>query len=422
MGRTHPGDRGRNHPVGLARRVLWWVWFTIRDFFADNGVNRSAALAYISLFALVPLLATVAVLYKSFFSVHIQEIVETVTSVLPFSSESVAKTLTDFVRRATALGGISLVVFIILVFRLFYIIEETLNEIWGVASRRSATIKIFSFTMILFWGPVIMGVGTSLVLWLRGRPWAPPTAIFLVLERILIPLIAFTMVYWFVPFTSVRWTSALVGGITGTAGLALLRAGFIAYIKHFPNINFIFGSLALALIFLTSIFAFWVLVIIGAEASYVAQNLPALMRKRPTSEGTAKLDPTLASILLVAQCYWRMRRDGQPPSLADLAHDLALPHRTAKALTDRLIETGLLAVTGRERQRLLPVKAAAQLTLAEVDGAVSRPGIAEELPPDLDIDGDAARDLLEEAAANHRSVLEGATIEDLLPEREAAPA
>ncbi len=414
MGRTDPGDRGHNHAVVIAQRLGWWAWFTLRDFFADNGINRSAALAYITLFALVPLLATVAVLYKSFFSVHIQEIVETVTSALPFSSDTVAATLADFVRRATALGGISLVVFIILVFRLFYIIEETLNQIWGVASKRSATTKIFSFTMILFWGPVVMGVGTSLLLWLHGQPWAPSHSVFVLLDRIAIPLTAFTMVYWLAPFTTVRWTSALVGGTTATVGLALLRAGFIAYIKNFPNINLIFGSLALAVIFLTSIFAFWVLVIIGAEASYVAQNLPALMKRPSPDENSQNVDPVFTSVLLAAQCYQRIQRDGQPPSLADLAHDLSLPHRRAKALLDRLVEAGLLAVTGRERQHLIPVKRARDVTLATVADAVSNPKISADVPPHLDIHGEMVRSLLERGARCRRNVLESATIADVL--------
>ncbi|NOZ79607.1 MAG: YihY family inner membrane protein [Acidobacteria bacterium] len=413
MGSTNSGDRGRNHAVGIARRFLWWAWFTIRDFFADNGVNRSAALAYITLFALVPLLATVAVLYKSFFSAHVQEIVEAVTGALPFSSDTVANTLTEFVRRATALGGISLVIFIILVFRLFYIIEETLNQIWGVAAKRSATIKIFSFTMILFWGPVAMGLGTSLLLWLRGQPWAPSTAVFLVLDRVLLPLVGFTMVYWLAPHTSVKVASALAGGVTATAGLVLLRAGFIAYIKRFPNINLIFGSLALALIFLISIFSFWVLVIIGAEASYVAQNLAALMRGQRADHAPFP-DPVLASTLLVAQCYSRIHRDGQPPSLADLAHDLSMPHRAAKELLDRLVEAGLLGVTGRERERFLPVKKAAHLTLDAIAEAVNRAGGSQELPPHLDIPGERVRSILQQATASKRKVLASVTIEDLL--------
>jgi len=405
-------NRRGNLPQEVGRKILWWSWFTCRDFFTDNGVNRSAALAYITLFALVPLLATVAVLYRSFFSIHTQAIVETITGILPFSSETVAATLADFVRRATALGGIASIVFIIVVFRLFFLIEQTINEVWGVAARRSRTVRIFSFTMALFWGPVVMGLGTSLLLWIRRQPWSPSAGLLISLGQIAVPLIGFTMAYWLVLHTSVSISSAVIGGLTATTGLRLLRAGFIAYLKLFPNINLIFGSLALAVIFLTSVFAFWVIVIVGAEASYVAQNLAVLRHGDPYGQGPSP-DPLLTSILLLAQCYRELEARGTPPSISVLAHRAAITHRYAKELLDLLLEAGLIAVTGRERENYLPVAEASKLTLASV--AEGLQASAAPLPATADSElVDRVHRTLREAALRRREVLAEITFQDLL--------
>ena len=62
---------GRHDPaVSNLARLRLGTHLTVRDFVADRGLERSAALAYISLLSLVPLLATVAALYRAFFTFH----------------------------------------------------------------------------------------------------------------------------------------------------------------------------------------------------------------------------------------------------------------------------------------------------------------------------------------------------------------
>ena len=58
--------------------------------------------------------------------------------------------------------------------------------------------------------------------------------------------------------------------------MQLLRLIFVWYLNRFPDINILFGSLTLVVLFLVSLFLFWMLVILGAEASYVTQNFHAL--------------------------------------------------------------------------------------------------------------------------------------------------
>ncbi len=325
MGSSDPGDRGLGHPLRWVRRAGWWAWLTIRCFLRDRGLDRAAALAYVTLLSLVPLLAAVAALYRSFFSEHIERIVEIIAVILPYSTQAVERTLGEFVRRATTLGGVGLLVFVAIAFRLFQLIETTLNEVWGTPSRRPVVVRLFSFTMILFWGPVVMGVGSTVMFWLEHQPWAPSAGLLMTLGRMVIPFVALTMVYWLAPHTGVHLGAAAVGGITATAGLQLLRTGFLAYIRLFPNVNFIFGSLALVVLFLISLFAFWTLVILGAEASYVAQNL-ALLRRTGEEVEAVTPSPLTVALAVLAACH-EFRERGRPASLDDLVHRLGLTHR-----------------------------------------------------------------------------------------------
>ncbi len=371
MGSSDPGDRGLGHPLNGVRRAAWWAWLTVRCFLQDQGLDRAAALAYVTLLSLVPLLAALAALSRSFFSEHTERIVEVITVILPYSTQAVEQTLGEFVRRATTLGGVGLLIFVAIAFRLFQLIETTLNAVWGTPSRRPITIRIFSFTTILFWGPVVMGLGSTFIFWLEHQPWAPSTGLLVTVGRMVISFVALTMVYWLAPHTGVHLGAAAVGGLTATAGLQLIRTGFVAYIRLFPNINFIFGSLALVVLFLISLFAFWVLVILGAEASYVAQNLTALRRAGEEAEAVRPGRLTVGLAVLAA-CY-EFREEGRAPSLDDLVHRLGLTHRPVQAALERLVDASLVAVTGRERDRFLAVHDPQRLSLADAALRLSDP-------------------------------------------------
>jgi len=341
-----------------------WAWLTVRGFFRDRGVDRAAALAYFTLLALVPLLAVIASLSKSFFSSHTEDIVRIFSVILPYSPDVVASTLTGFIQRARTLGGIGFLVFVILGFRLFLLVEEMLNDVWRSPSRRSITMRVFSFTMVLFWGPVVMGLGTTFLFWLESQPWAPDASLVLDLTRLAIPFVGFTMVYLLAPHTPVRVSAALTGGLTATLGLQLLRTGFVAYVRAFPNINLIYGSLALVVLFLISLFAFWVLVMVGAEASYVTQNIGALSRERAQAK-EGEPDNVLTPILLLIGCYHHVRTHGEPPTLHELSNHLGMADRTTGKHLQRLVDAGLIAVTGGEREAYLPIVESGRLTLGE---------------------------------------------------------
>ena len=337
---------------------------TTGAFLTDRGLDRAAALAYISLLSLVPLLATGAALYQAFFSIHADRIIEVISVILPYSTDVVAGTLSDFVNRATALGGVATVVFIAIAYRLFLSVEITFNDIWGVTTHRRPATRMFSFTMLMFWGPVVMGLGSSLLIWIGHRPWAPSQTLLLSTGRLVLPLLGLTMVYWLAPATGVHIGAALAGAALATAGLQLLRAVFAAYIDVFPDVNIIYGSLTLAILFLVSLFAFWALVILGAEASYVVQNFRSL---RMENEGRIAPpgDPAVMALAVVAECTRCLLARDRPANMEQIEQELGITHAEAQRLTDRLLEERILAVTGPDRDRFVPGRQASTLTPAE---------------------------------------------------------
>jgi membrane protein len=396
------------------------VWFTFRDFFADRGVDRSAALAYITLLSLVPLLATAAALYRAFFPFGANRIIEMVAVVLPYAPGSVehttvAQTLAEFVNRATTLGYIGSLIFLAIAFRLFQSVETTLNDIWRIGAGRTPAVRVFSFTMLVFWGPVVIGLGSSLLLWMGHQPWAPSQGLILSFGRMVVPLLGLTMVYWLAPHTGVRIGAAVIGGIAGTLGLQLLRLLFVWYLDLIPDINIIFGSLTLVVLFLVSLFLFWMLVIVGAEASYVTQNFRVLKLEHQGGE-RLEGDPALTAVAVLTECFRRRHADEPAPTLDEIEAVLNLSHPAAQTATERLLDRHLLAITGPNRNAFVPGCEADRLSLAE---ALAECGAAPNTRA-LGAGAAAARlgDLLDSGETARRQVLAHATFADLFPAEE----
>lgn len=412
MGPDDPPDRGRDRREPLIARVGWWAWLTVRCFFADHGFDQSATLAYFSLLALVPLLAVVAALYRSFFSTHTEDLVGMVTAFLPYSSETITRTLNEFVQRAGTVGGIGSVVFLLVGFRLYLLIEEALNRVWTAPARRKVSVRFLAFTVVLFWGPVVIGLGSTLQIWLRHQGWGVDSPWLLGLMHYLVPFVGLTMVYLLAPHTPVRPFPAVLGGITATVGLQLLKAGFVAYVRHFPQVNIIYGSLTLLVLFLVSLSAFWVLVLLGAEASYVAQNLDALLRRR-RSRDRGDPDPILTPLILLLTCYTFVREEARPPTLDELSHRVGIDDRTTGRFVELLVGRGMLAAVGGEHEAYLPVVESTRLTLGEVverlwpARGITPPGADPRMAHRLE-------ELLESARIGIRRPLEDIPLADLL--------
>ncbi len=416
MGAKDPGS-GRRRPSLSPLKDLWLgIRLTVHNFVDDRGIDRSAALAYITLLSLVPLLATLAALYRAFFSFKAGRLVEMITVVLPYEPGSeqhtqLITTLTEFVNRATTLGYLGSLIFLIIAFRLFQSVETTFNDIWQVDTRRSAATRVFSFTMLVFWGPVVVGIGSSLLLWMGHQPWAPSQALVLSLARLALPLLGLTMVYWLAPHTDVHIGAALAAGIVATGGLYILRSIFVWYIGGFSEINIIYGSATLTVLFLVSLFLFWVLVIIGAEVSYVMQNFRALKLEH---EGGQRLDadPSLTAVAILTECYRCSLSGDPPPTLDDLEAALGINQGPAQEATERLIAAGLLALTGQEMEGYVPARDASSLTVA---AALHAAGADCAAIPRLDNDAiDRLGLLLRRGEAARRETLEGVTFAELL--------
>lgn len=259
----------------------------VREFYAIEGTSRAASLAYTTLLSLIPLLVAFTQAlqryFKNLFPNFQTQIDNVLNVVIPYQSPVLTYHLARFAENAQAASTLGAIIFTIVAFRLFLAVEATVNQIWKVRSARGYRQKIIAFTMLFFWGPILMGLSFTTTSILQSnrflRVLFKHDYIFYIFPVVVL-FIAFTMLFWLVPSTRVFVRSAAVGALVTTALFTLVRWGFGIYADHLVSgrFNLIYGTVGLAVIFLIAIEIMWVVILLGVEISYVYQNLYGLLR------------------------------------------------------------------------------------------------------------------------------------------------
>ncbi|HNX50042.1 MAG TPA: YihY/virulence factor BrkB family protein [Thermoanaerobaculaceae bacterium] len=235
---------------------------------------HAAALAYTTLFSFVPLLTVALVTVGRVQPERAELVVRAIATVFPFSPARVQATLAAFAERTASLGWLAIVLSVVVIFNAFYQIEEVVNTIWGVPRSRRWQIRFFSFATILVCGPLLLGALFSALYWLSSRRWYPSIIYLARPLPALLAMLVLGLLYRWVPHTRVPWRAAWTGAAVAACGLTVLHLGFQSYLGLASDLNVIYGSLALVLFFLISLYLFWLALLLGAEASWVVGHVP----------------------------------------------------------------------------------------------------------------------------------------------------
>ncbi|QRN99861.1 YihY family inner membrane protein [Archangium violaceum] len=348
-----------------------------RGFLGENIRLRAAALTYISVFSLVPLLTVVVALMGAYHQQAVQQrLREIIFAVLaPGVREESAAFLQRFLQpgHTTAIGSAGFLGLLFSAGSLLHNIDESLNEIWGVKNNRPWLLRALIYAGLLLLGPLLLAIsfaGTGEVRSFLQETHAP---VFLRLsEQLFGPLspltgvIGLTVLYYVTPNTHLRFRSALAGGLV--AGLAWWVArhvytGAAAYsFRHNP----LYASLGALPMFLAWLYVDWLLILTGGRVSYAVEH--ATYRDSLWAFGTHPRARELVAARVAQEATLVWFDGGTPP----LPRDLALRLRVAESLVHEVVDdmerAGLL-----ERQRkggILPARPPAELTLADLTLAV----------------------------------------------------
>jgi membrane protein len=262
--------------------------FLAKRFLDERLFQAAAALAYTTLFALVPLAMVVFGVLSAFsafqeWSIQLRDYV--FANFVPGAAEDLKDTLDIFLSntgKLTALGVVALVISLLITLNS---IEATFNRIWRVSSARPKLSRFLVYWTVLTLGALMAAASLALSARFYALPVFATTGgkllqnLSLSVAPMVIELVAITAIYRVVPHRTIKWRYAIAGALLATVLLELIKWALGIYLGSFNTYQKVYGALAAAPILLLWIYLCWVAVLLGAS---LASSMAAF-RYQPVS-------------------------------------------------------------------------------------------------------------------------------------------
>ncbi|PJK03040.1 hypothetical protein CO612_09330 [Lysobacteraceae bacterium NML71-0210] len=263
----HATDRGR---------LLSFARFVWQRFVDDRLFEAAGSLAYISLFALVPLVTVIFSTLSAFKVFTEGRWAEKLSDYIfmnfvPSSARALEEYLLQFSENANALTVLGTVVLVISLLITLTSVEAIFNRIWRVPTTRPQLSRFLVYWTVLTLGAVFAVASMALsaqffaLAIFDSEPGQWLENWLLRATPVLIELGVFTAIYRVVPHRTVKWSHALAGALLGVSGFELVKWGLGVFLGNFNTYERIYGSVALLPVLLMWTYFSWVAVLLGAS-------------------------------------------------------------------------------------------------------------------------------------------------------------
>jgi membrane protein len=361
---------------GFALRHARLLYSAVRSYFAHESTVWAAALTYVTVLSLVPLLALAFSIAKGFGAYdHVVQ-----DTIKPFLDETLGPAGTSVatgtaaaaeggreVRAAldqvlafvsgtdsSSLGLLGLIVLVTASLKLLSSIERAFNRIWGAERERTLVRKLTDYFAMVVVTPIALVTATGLtaaaensklIAWL-DRGFGLDTLIEwgMTLAPVVVVWGGFTLVYLCMPNARTRFSSALYGGVFAGSAWHVLQVLHVKFQVGVVNFNAIYAGFAAVPIFLAWLYASWCILLLGAELAAASQGR---MGERPEPPARAMSQAAREEIALAALTRLSAAFLAGEGPLANtaLARHLGTDGRLLRELLGILERHGILAET-----------------------------------------------------------------------------
>lgn len=295
--------RLRHLPLG---EFVWQVW---KCFRADRCSHTAAALTYMSLFAVVPLLTVIFAMLSAvpaFAQAHTQIQQLIFSHFLPSSGQEIQAYLLSFSDQARKLTGVGIAFLTVTALTMLMKIEAEFNVIWRAHRNRSGLSSFLRYWTILSLGPLCIGLAIGISTYLASlHVLFDQVDIFgvrklmFILAPYVLTAIAFTLLFAVIPNARVVLKDAAIGGLASALFFEIAKYVFARVMAN-ASYQFIYGTFAAIPLFLLWIYTSWMIVLAGAEIAHATANYGGR---------TSRL-PDLIAALGVLEILWRKYQRG----------------------------------------------------------------------------------------------------------------
>ncbi|WP_425537555.1 YhjD/YihY/BrkB family envelope integrity protein [Myxococcus fulvus] len=342
-----------------------------QGFRGENLRLRAAALTYISMFSLVPLLTVGLVLLNAFHQDRFEERLRFVVREMlaPGVQEKSAAVLNQLLEQSNsvAIGSVGFLAILLSAGSLLRHIDGAVNELWGIRRQRPWGTRLLIYSGLLLLGPVFLAASLTGTRAVRGVLQSLPFAsVLIALGTTLIAVVGLTLLYFWTPYAHVRVRSALAGGLVAGLGWILAKSVYAEFAARSFRYNLLYASLSALPLFLAWVYVSWLVLLFGARLAYAVEH--TAFRDSLFAFGTHPRAHELVASRIAQETTLTWVDGGPAPTPRVLATRLRVPESLVHEVVDRMVTAGLL-----ERLRrggLRPARDPASLTLADTTLAV----------------------------------------------------
>lgn len=282
-----------SHP--LLREAWRRANYLVDRFSADRCSENAAALTYMSLFALVPLLTvlyTMASAIPAFQGAEEQMQAFLFKHMVPQSSATIEQYINDFSQQARNLTGPGIGFLLVTAVLMLRNIEHAFNHIWRARENRGALSSFLLYWAVLTLAPITIGLALALNTYLSTFTQSLASLEMLGTNTAVVQItslglstLGFSLIYAAVPNCPVPLKHAVFGGLFAALAFHVARAIFTRLVVS-SSITFIYGAFAAVPLFLLWIYVSWNIVLMGgiivhslsAYESHEQANRPAVLK------------------------------------------------------------------------------------------------------------------------------------------------
>jgi len=249
----------------------------------DRIPQVAGSLTFTTVLSLVPLATVAFALFTAFpifasFQQSLQAFLADHLMPAQINSQ-IFRYLNQFAAKAKGLTTMGLIILAFTAVMTMMTVEAAFNGIWRVRKSRPFAQRILVYWAVLTLGPLLIGISLSMSSFLFTHSFLkhspPPIFEWALTGGAILPLtvLAFSLLYMYVPNCRVEWRDALVGGLCAAIAFELAKRGFGSYVRRIPTYTAVYGAFATLPIFLLWIYLCWVITLLGAM---IVSALPAI--------------------------------------------------------------------------------------------------------------------------------------------------
>lgn len=275
-----------------------FVRFTVRRFLDEHCLQTAGALAFISLFALVPLITVVLSILAAFpvFAQWRDKISGFIfANFLPASGDVVQTYFTQFADNASKATAIGILVLVFSAVSLMLSIEDAFNRIWRITVARKAAARFAMYWTVLTLGPLLLVAMLATSSYVFALPLLQQAdalkAYLLGWLPFLIQWVVLSAAYTLIPNGPVHLRHAVVGALMTALTFEAAKHGFAAYVAAGASYQEIYGALSIIPIFIFWIYLAWILVLLGASLTASIQAFDYQAHQPEINPSSPRSDP-----------------------------------------------------------------------------------------------------------------------------------